>query len=265
MRNLRYLAGILALGFVSQSGAVVLNVEGTFDQYNAIGVGVPLNGVTTDLSSWPPYDADQLTPGVQGLSFTVSGTVEVVGGVVVSAVINQTSTLQNDYSGATGSTRGEFNGISWTYSGGPGMGFTPGSGAGVTGTCTDIIGTGAGGCASALAALQAESDQSVWDWQGIAPNFVVSDIFGGSNLFNVDIGGPTGHPATTWTVGGETIGSVIALAVTQDLPGQGGTNPAFNSAYQGVFTLTVVPVPAAVWLFGSALGLLGWVRRRAAA
>jgi hypothetical protein len=25
---------------------------------------------------------------------------------------------------------------------------------------------------------------------------------------------------------------------------------------------TVIPVPAAVWLFGSALGLLGWVRRR---
>jgi len=29
-------------------------------------------------------------------------------------------------------------------------------------------------------------------------------------------------------------------------------------------TFQVVPVPAAVWLFGSALGLLGWVRRRAA-
>jgi hypothetical protein len=27
----------------------------------------------------------------------------------------------------------------------------------------------------------------------------------------------------------------------------------------------VVPVPAAVWLFGSALGLMGWVRRKAAA
>ena len=26
----------------------------------------------------------------------------------------------------------------------------------------------------------------------------------------------------------------------------------------------VVPVPASVWLFGSALGLLGWVRRRQA-
>ncbi len=39
----------------------------------------------------------------------------------------------------------------------------------------------------------------------------------------------------------------------------------------GTFTLTaltdgisVVPVPAAVWLFGSALGMLGWMRRRAA-
>ena len=28
------------------------------------------------------------------------------------------------------------------------------------------------------------------------------------------------------------------------------------------FYLTTVPVPAAVWLFGSALGLLGWARRR---
>jgi hypothetical protein len=29
-------------------------------------------------------------------------------------------------------------------------------------------------------------------------------------------------------------------------------------------SISIVPVPAAVWLFGSALGLLGWVRRRAA-
>ncbi len=30
-----------------------------------------------------------------------------------------------------------------------------------------------------------------------------------------------------------------------------------------VFTRTVVPVPAAVWLFGSGLGLLGWMSRKA--
>jgi len=32
----------------------------------------------------------------------------------------------------------------------------------------------------------------------------------------------------------------------------------------GALNIAVIPVPAAVWLFGSALGLLGWVRRRAA-
>jgi hypothetical protein len=30
------------------------------------------------------------------------------------------------------------------------------------------------------------------------------------------------------------------------------------------FTPAVIPVPAAVWLFGSALGLLGWLRRKSA-
>ena len=30
------------------------------------------------------------------------------------------------------------------------------------------------------------------------------------------------------------------------------------------FTFTVVPIPAAIWLFGSALGILGWIRRQKA-
>jgi len=37
--------------------------------------------------------------------------------------------------------------------------------------------------------------------------------------------------------------------------------PDTPTGYQ--FTFTVIPVPAAVWLFGSALGLLGWIRRKA--
>lgn len=60
----------------------------------------------------------------------------------------------------------------------------------------------------------------------------------------------------------------------------GDTNTAFSTFVLSNFTDTtanganymtfqygaaVVPVPAAVWLFGSALGLLGWIRRRVAA
>ena len=37
--------------------------------------------------------------------------------------------------------------------------------------------------------------------------------------------------------------------------------PAFGSWIDNV-TLTAVPIPAAVWLFGSGLGILGWFRRR---
>ena len=39
----------------------------------------------------------------------------------------------------------------------------------------------------------------------------------------------------------------------------GGTNPA---ALSNVRAFSVVPVPAAVWLFGSGLGLLGFMRRK---
>lgn len=42
------------------------------------------------------------------------------------------------------------------------------------------------------------------------------------------------------------------------------TQTGNNSIYTVNFSTAVVPVPAAVWLFGSALGLLGWMRRRAA-
>ena len=40
-----------------------------------------------------------------------------------------------------------------------------------------------------------------------------------------------------------------------------------NGRYSGTVasTCNVVPVPAAVWLFGSALGLIGVMRRRATA
>lgn len=46
-----------------------------------------------------------------------------------------------------------------------------------------------------------------------------------------------------------------------------GDLSSFFYNFPAVYTLTydVVPVPAAAWLFGSAIGLMGWLRRRAQA
>jgi len=41
-----------------------------------------------------------------------------------------------------------------------------------------------------------------------------------------------------------------------------GQQPAFG--FDNVSRSEIIPIPAAVWLFGSALGILGWVRRRKA-
>ena len=41
------------------------------------------------------------------------------------------------------------------------------------------------------------------------------------------------------------------------------SSSALNGSYSGVMNFAVVPVPAAIWFFGSALGLMGVMRRRA--
>jgi hypothetical protein len=43
---------------------------------------------------------------------------------------------------------------------------------------------------------------------------------------------------------------------------RGDATGAFGGSYSGVLNLTAVPVPAALWLFGSAVGGLGLLRRR---
>jgi hypothetical protein len=80
---------------------------------------------------------------------------------------------------------------------------------------------------------------------------VASDITAGSGsgtFFDAPIPGFTGT-----IVGG--VGSVYALKVY---------NPFIPLGLDSTFNIQVVPVPGAVWLFGSALGLLGWARRRSA-
>ena len=73
--------------------------------------------------------------------------------------------------------------------------------------------------------------------------------------------GVTAAPARQFSalVTGNTL--VLRVRTHRDAPG-GSSETAWN---QINFNYTLVPVPAAVWLFGSALGLLGIARRRSVA
>lgn len=92
--------------------------------------------------------------------------------------------------------------------------------------------------------------------------------------FNWNTTTPTGGPLVNWSLTGTVTPAALFsdLATDIDFSIQ-NTLQAFatspNYAFvQKKLSLTVtavstIPVPAAVWLFGSSLGLLGWLRRRA--
>lgn len=70
----------------------------------------------------------------------------------------------------------------------------------------------------------------------------------------------SGYQANTFENGFATLWGADTAALN------GAAGPSFNTGLTTFGTdlvFEVVPIPAAVWLFGSALGLLGWVRRKA--
>jgi hypothetical protein len=121
----------------------------------------------------------------------------------------------------------------------------------------------------------------------IAPAFGYSTLFGsGTNPYNYTVGpvdvsgtyslsGAINQAATPFASTNPTLSGQVTLAGAN-------TTLALSGITLGIFTLPaalgggsatlkadvlftgVVPVPAAVWLFGSALGLMGVMRRRAA-
>lgn len=101
--------------------------------------------------------------------------------------------------------------------------------------------------ASAELATVTEYFSATADTGGLAPNW--------SLMASLD-------PASAFTAPADRINLGIQNTLTAE------TNAAGEDAWiQKKFVLTVstvVPVPPAAWLFASALGLLGWIRRRTA-
>jgi len=134
------------------------------------------------------------------------------------------------------------------------------------------------------------SEGDTWVANGVAQNFS-ADAFSAGDLLiqilfleadGITPAGPSGgnfadglnrfssnsvdntSPLDTWVamgVGtapapeGTAIARIVALSL--NLVGGAGQFDTFSADF------TPIPVPAAVWLFGSALGLLGWMRRKA--
>jgi len=96
----------------------------------------------------------------------------------------------------------------------------------------------------------------------------------GANYVNE--GTATWGPGTAHskTPGGDDVQLGSEQSVNQNYDGMSGTwngttllmsnvVPFLTGSSITLTTISAIPVPAAAWLFGSALGLLGWVRRRA--
>jgi hypothetical protein len=105
----------------------------------------------------------------------------------------------------------------------------------------------------------------------------------GGNYANESTYTPTATGATV-TIGGDdaAIGAPQTLAnsysglamtnlgggywrLASGIVGVSGYDFCFQPAIEPVMCLAPVPIPPAVWLFGSALGLMGWMRRKVAA
>ena len=113
---------------------------------------------------------------------------------------------------------------------------------------TFLAGVGASGCGGHnFGANNLNESATVW-----GPGLTISQTIGGDDVSTA--GAPRDISAYNFS-------SAVFDGTTLTV----GTGIAVGSAggEAMVFT-TTIPVPAAVWLFGSALGLLGWVRRRVA-
>ncbi len=119
---------------------------------------------------------------------------------------------------------------------------------------TFLSGVGVNGCGGySLGANFIDESSTTY-----GPGLAVSQIIGGDDF---QTGGP--QTITTFNYGIDSIVGVNGLT-PGDLVVLGNGIPP-GSFFSERMTFQVVPIPAAIWLFGSALGMLGLIRRKTTA
>ncbi len=104
--------------------------------------------------------------------------------------------------------------------------------------------------------LQAASNVNAFDFTVDLNNFAASGPSGGAQLWSL---GASVSPAAVFT----SLANDMAVTVQNTLTAfTGNTGELAWIQKKLILEVAVVPVPAAVWLFGSGLALLGFARRR---
>lgn len=278
-------AGLLVASASAQAITVTLaNNSNLTDLKRVGGNSFDSTGfVSADPSTWPLMDADIGQAGNQANFAFVNGSVTVVGGVVTAATISMLSGEKislGTYQTATTTSNLDISDVIWTYNP-AGVAANGSLGTlthatqalgGVNAVCTPVLGgpTTTGQCGAFRTATNSANANSFVQWDGAVANFtVVDNLASPANNFtpssvggvpNYNASGPTGFNAIVWdltdfdeSTGLGTIKAYVALTT------QTGNN---STMVTGTYTLNAVPVPAAVWLFGSALGVMGVLRRR---
>jgi hypothetical protein len=97
--------------------------------------------------------------------------------------------------------------------------------------------------------LQADAAGAIIAWAiGAADDIYGGDVVGGF-VRMYSLGGDTNEEQTAYC------GNVSPAGICLALPNRN----SFNRP--GTWTVEVVPIPPAIWLYGAALGTLGWLRR----
>jgi len=104
-------------------------------------------------------------------------------------------------------------------------------------------------------------ERDIWMATGVAaPDFTGGFLSGISGFDIVNSSDDLGDGPFTHNLAATGISYLFVGAPPE--AGLGSLTPGSSQFFIDSFEATPVPVPAAVWLFGSALGWLGWMRRR---